>query len=180
MKTLFQIFFLVVSTTTLYSSAAPMITASPNPATVGELVTFTVQLNNFCYETDADNDNSMVYPLGRSNGTVSNLTSMTTTAQNNLEQLNSPATYTYTYGAPGTFTVDFECANAFSPTPPFQGDNSVKVSTKRIGATTNMNLVVNPAPAAIPTMGEWGLIILGISLGILGLVSIYNRKKVLV
>ena len=98
-------------------------------------------------------------------------------------------TATYSYISPGTYTVELHCS-----APPPGADPQKEVTNKvgsalplilrnASGATISGNLVSVSAAStnasAIPTLGEWGLIILGIIILGIGLVSMRQKRVLL-
>ena len=75
----------------------------------------------------------------------------------------------YTYTTPGNFTPQMGCFGTLQP----------------LNSTTYMNsggtvpaLIIGAGSSAIPTLGEWGLIILGMIIMGVGLVSMRQKKIV--
>ena len=127
------------------SAGPPIIAISPNPATVGDLVTFTINHNfRSCYEVDSDADQSLLFPKGKTEGSLATRTSgsMSVTAYpSDLNILNAPSVWTYTYTESGTFNVDFDCADRLI-TGMIKGDDRENL-TKRLQPASAVALIVN-------------------------------------
>ena len=98
-------------------------------------------------------------------------------------------TTTYVYPSPGTYQIGYDVG----PIPKCSSINSQSKNTNRaletfdfgpvggpfVTATDNGNFISAPlviaAPAPIPTMGQWGIIILGLLSTIFGVVML-NEK----
>jgi len=167
------------------------VTYEPQNPAVGELVTFSISPN--CL-SDISSENAvgppvsicLYHPAACQDGcATTNLFPAANTQEDpiadyieNLEAVFCPpentikviwpAKYTYTYSQPGEFDIYYDCKDCTSVL--FKGNitknhQGVKIGTISVG--TN-----------IPTLSEWGLIILSLLLMILGalsLRSVYNK-----
>ena len=150
----------------------PVLTHSPSNPVAGQTVTFSVSDSdvNSCETVrvapDLDNNPGLLLNMTLAAGFY---------------------TTTYTYPAPGTYQVGFDRVFDLCPSAQRKKNTNRALSLFDFGpvggpfveATANGNIISAPlvigAPAPIPTMGEWGIIILGLLSTIFGVVML-NEK----
>ncbi|MFZ1788288.1 MAG: hypothetical protein WAT92_08260 [Saprospiraceae bacterium] len=153
-------------------SANPTLRHSPSNPVAGQTVTFSVSDSDVSScETirvapDLENNPGLLLPMTFAAGFY---------------------TATHTYPAPGTYQVGYDVLFDGCPTARNKKNNSRALETFDFGpvggpfvtATDNGNFISAPlviaAPAPIPTMGQWGIIILGLLSTIFGVVMM-NEK----
>ena len=184
------IFVFLVPLTTFGSGTITLTNVAPNPARIGELVTFSVDLDGHdCFVVDADGDMSKLQLVRTSDNLVVEATltpgqTTTVTCPGNMaitpDSIHDMPIYTAIFGnnQHGDYTATYICANALCPSMlVLAGDRVPNVSaatatTTMLGGTT-ITILAN----AIPTMSQWGLIILSISLLIIGVGAITSRRR---
>jgi len=101
--------------------------------------------------------------------------------------INMSVPVNYTYNAPGNYTVELHCNPVTGGA--FQKEVTNKISTalplqlrNTMGTVVSGNTIIVSAAStnasAIPTLGEWGLIVLGIIILGIGLVSMRQKRVV--
>jgi len=150
---------------------------SPESPQVGDLVTFTYSNNGSpCYRP-GNEGYSEVYPDATDANTLGNPATYVSGADAETGELSDGAIWTHTYNQAGTYQVYFECDDTQQPQPCVNcGSENKKPESKALQPPVFIRaLTISPA-ASVPTMSEWGLIILGIALLTLGIVSIHTRR----
>ncbi|MBP7643150.1 MAG: hypothetical protein KA767_07415 [Saprospiraceae bacterium] len=150
----------------------PTLTHSPSNPVAGQTVTFSVSDSDVssCESVrvapDLENNPGLLLPMTFAAGFY---------------------TATHTYPAPGTYQVGYDVL--FDACPAFrdQPKNNRALETFDFGpvggpfvtSTDNGNFIFAPlviaAPAPIPTMGQWGIIILGLLTTIFGVVMVNEQ-----
>lgn len=160
------------------------VTAEPPAPMVGQQVTFTLLPNSKksgCYYPNAIGEKSNLFPEGGSSkmgSPTANFTGTTTDdgGGNMLIDMSSKmgTTYTYTYSKAGTYSIDFECATYESK--PAITSSKIPLA-KAITPFPNVGMITVSPAANIPTLSQWGLIILTIAFSIVGIVSILSKRE---
>ena len=116
-------------------------------------------------------------PICDDNGTLLDINDDTFTFMATVTGIQAGTTWTASDGTTGTFGVEA----TFGPFNIADGDVSITVTADDDTACNDVIDVVAPMqcsidPAAIPTMGQWGIMILGLCFLTIGLVTIRSRK----
>ncbi len=161
MKSTLTLLVIWMLSVTLSTAGVPayVVTYSPDNPVVGELVTFTLsQVNGACnYALDPDRDDA-----------------------EGFIPISTQQVATFAYPAAGTFTVelDEDCSvgqerNAGSTLV----GNGFWVLRNSTTVSANKTITVTAAPSSsIPTLSEWGLIILFLSLMTFGIIAVRQRQ----
>lgn len=174
---LFLLFILLNFTVNSWAGFIPVITYSPTNPVAGQTVTFSIAENlvGVC-------DIATIAPdLDGNPGLLQNLTLAA-----------GFYTTTFVYPGPGTYQIGYdlifnEICNGSARPPQGKSRQLVYFQFGPVGgpyvdAVDNEVFISAPliigAPAAIPTMGQWGIIILGLLSTIFGVVMVYKKRLI--
>ena len=153
MKSFILIFGTFLLSTSLFGGTFGItLSVEPENPIAGEEVTFTVNnLDFFCSEDFKDEGTGPTLDPGDGSEAI-------TLTLSEFEVASYVGTHTYTTA--GSFTPSVFC--------PF--------STSAFPISGNPVITVSPAPAPIPTLGEWGLILLSLVMLGVGMIYLGQRK----
>jgi hypothetical protein len=173
---------ILFSLPTLFWAGTPAVSTvviSKKEVMAGETVTFT-----FTKDANCGVPGSKVYP----EGTFDDEGTVQATYQNNPASGNltdNISTWTHTYTTPGEYFVWFKCGEIVSgiiqPSKKGEAKSVPNPATPAInglqGTNPNFNVIRVTTASTIPTLSQWGLIILALLLLTLAVVALIPNSK---